>query len=430
MRPSRASDLLAGWTHTRLRRQVRSGPASFSVVLGFGVLTLALGAATAQAQTSVSKCSAAKIKCVNTKATALLGCHNKAETKGLAIDPTCVTKADTKFTGGGKGCVDKANAKPPCTTTADTTTLENKVDAFVLDVVTELDPTYPTPATSKCSAGKKKCVANKVKAILTCYNKAVERTWPSTPTALRRPKRSMTAAPIRRRVASRSSRRRLRTTVSPRATVPRSRPRSTRSGSTYLGELPAVPLLLDFTTGLRAGPAATCEAATTPSSRISPAAASTLAAATRPCRKARRRTARQTASRWVAPAPCPDRPVRSGRRIRLPPSTPPIPIVRRRAATSARPWRFRTLPFHPHHLRPEHLRTERERLDRPAHRQCVDVCQPQFRYLPDREPRTALSGVPIGRRTGRSAARPAPRRVHATAARGRAWRAHPPTRPA
>ena len=49
--------------------------------------------------------------------------------------------------------------------------MEAKVDAFVLDVVTELDTGYPTPVLSKCSAGKKKCVANKAKAILGCYGK-------------------------------------------------------------------------------------------------------------------------------------------------------------------------------------------------------------------------------------------------------------------
>ena len=54
MRPPRASDLLAGWTQPRLlpgdRRQVRSDHARFSIVLGFVILTLALGAASAKAQ--------------------------------------------------------------------------------------------------------------------------------------------------------------------------------------------------------------------------------------------------------------------------------------------------------------------------------------------------------------------------------------------
>ncbi len=123
------------------------------------------------------KCNSAKIKCAVTKATALLSCHNKAETKDVAVDPECVSKADIKFSSPAdqKGCMDKAQkdlVKSPCSTGGDATPLEAKVDAFVLDVVNELDPGYPTPVLNKCSAGKKKCVANKVKAILGCYGKA------------------------------------------------------------------------------------------------------------------------------------------------------------------------------------------------------------------------------------------------------------------
>jgi hypothetical protein len=131
----------------------------------------------ARAQAATAKCTAAKIKCANGKATGLLGCHNKAEGKNVPLDPACTTKVQTKFDGGvdpTKGCMGKAEkdlVKSPCATTGDTISMENKVDAFVLDVVTELDPGYPTPVLSKCSAGKKKCVANKVKAILGCYGK-------------------------------------------------------------------------------------------------------------------------------------------------------------------------------------------------------------------------------------------------------------------
>jgi hypothetical protein len=141
----------------------------------------------AWAQAATAKCTAAKIKCGNGKATGLLGCHNKAEGKGIAVDPACTTKVQTKFDGGidpTKGCMGKAEkdlVKSPCSTTGDTASLEAKVDAFVLDVVTELDPGYPTPTLSKCSAGKKKCVANKVKGILGCYGK--DATKPD-PTAL------------------------------------------------------------------------------------------------------------------------------------------------------------------------------------------------------------------------------------------------------
>jgi hypothetical protein len=143
-------------------------------ILGAIVLSgtaLLLGAGNAQAQLATAKCTAAKIKCANGKATGLLGCHNKAEGKNLPVDPACISKVDTKFSLPAKGCMEKADAKPPCATTGDAPSLEAKVDAFVVDVVTELDPGYPAPVLNKCSAGKKKCVANKVKAILGCYGK-------------------------------------------------------------------------------------------------------------------------------------------------------------------------------------------------------------------------------------------------------------------
>ena len=100
---------------------------------------------------ATAKCSSAKIKCTNAKATGLLGCHNKAEGKDVAVDPECIRKAQTKFDGGidpTKGCMGKAEkdlVKSPCATTGDTGPFAAKIDAFVIDVVTELDPGFPPP---------------------------------------------------------------------------------------------------------------------------------------------------------------------------------------------------------------------------------------------------------------------------------------------
>jgi len=136
-------------------------------------VVLAFGATTARAQ---NKCLAGKTKCVNKKMVALLKCHNKAEKKGLAVDP-CVQKAIDKFDGGTKGiaysCFGKIEAKNdgPCLTFGDLTAEEAKVDAFVLDVVQELDPGYPEPILNACSAGKKKCVLKKAAGKLKCHEK-------------------------------------------------------------------------------------------------------------------------------------------------------------------------------------------------------------------------------------------------------------------
>jgi hypothetical protein len=108
------------------------------------VALLAYGA-TAQAQT-LNLCSAKKKGCVAKKAQALLKCHAKAEKKGEAVDPLCVQKAKDKFDGGAdptKGCFEKLEAKGGCFTYNDTAALEAKIDAFVQDVVCELDPAAP-----------------------------------------------------------------------------------------------------------------------------------------------------------------------------------------------------------------------------------------------------------------------------------------------
>jgi hypothetical protein len=72
-------------------------------VLGAIVLSgtaLLLRPAGVWAQAATAKCTAGKIKCANGKATGLLGCHNKAETKNLPVDTACTGKVQTKFDGG------------------------------------------------------------------------------------------------------------------------------------------------------------------------------------------------------------------------------------------------------------------------------------------------------------------------------------------
>ena len=122
---------------------------------------------------------------MNKKTAGLLKCHITAEQGGLGLDAACVTKVKAKFDGTNlvppdpaKGCFEKLEAKedpanPPtlCLTHDDVGVLEDKVDAFVLDVVAELDPNYPLAVTSACSAAKKKCVLKKVAALLKCHEK-------------------------------------------------------------------------------------------------------------------------------------------------------------------------------------------------------------------------------------------------------------------
>jgi hypothetical protein len=130
---------------------------------------------------TANMCLAGKSKCASKKMAGLLKCHNKAEKSGLAVDPECLSKAIAKFDGGTKGvagsCFGKLEIKYPgvppagCVTTGDLDTIETKVDAFVDDVVGELDPSYPTPILNVCSAGKKKCTLKKAAGKLKCHEK-------------------------------------------------------------------------------------------------------------------------------------------------------------------------------------------------------------------------------------------------------------------
>lgn len=106
--------------------------------------TVLLVAAAVQAQT-VNPCSSKKKICVANKAAGLLKCHEKAEKTGSPVDSSCTQKVVDKFTA----CFAKLETKGGCLTTGDTGAIEAKVDAFVVDVVTEVDPAYPTPILNK-----------------------------------------------------------------------------------------------------------------------------------------------------------------------------------------------------------------------------------------------------------------------------------------
>ncbi len=123
------------------------------------VLTLALLAGFAMitpAHAALNACASAKKQCVAKKTAAILKCHAMNEKPpgiSLVKFQACVQKAKDKFDGGAnpaKGCFAKLEAKFPggCLTTLDVANLEATVDAFVDDVICQLDPsegTCPVP---------------------------------------------------------------------------------------------------------------------------------------------------------------------------------------------------------------------------------------------------------------------------------------------
>jgi len=126
-----------------------------------------------------NKCLAGKTKCVSKKMAGLLQCRGKCQKdpfKCGVVQTTCENKVIDKFDGGTKGiangCIGKLDIKNdgPCVTLGDTASLETKIDAYVLDVLTELEPT-PPPGIDKCLAGKTKCVSKKAAGLLKCREK-------------------------------------------------------------------------------------------------------------------------------------------------------------------------------------------------------------------------------------------------------------------
>ena len=99
-----------------------------------------------------SNCDAGKLKCVSTKQACLLKLHGNSEKQGEPPDPALLQKCRDKFDGGTKGvatgCIGKLESKQNptkpktiCSVTGDLVALEAKVDAFVTDVVREIQNT-------------------------------------------------------------------------------------------------------------------------------------------------------------------------------------------------------------------------------------------------------------------------------------------------
>jgi hypothetical protein len=113
--------------------------------------------ATAGASLATNKCAGSKVKATGKKAKCKLGVYGKAAGSGDPVDTVKLTTCETKFSQSFAKAEAKAT-KEPCSTTGDASDLEAKVDAFVTDVLTEID-VAPTP--SKCQGSKLKAAGKK-----------------------------------------------------------------------------------------------------------------------------------------------------------------------------------------------------------------------------------------------------------------------------
>lgn len=147
----------------------------YSVTACSAAVLIALVATTAPGQT-VDSCDSRKTKCVGRIVERMLRCHAAAERRNRAVDPACLARATDAFSNIDEtGCWDRFETRDDCVTTADAGMIAANVDAFVLDVVTALDPGYPAPTLNRCSAAKKRCVSDQAVGLLGCYAKAGDR---------------------------------------------------------------------------------------------------------------------------------------------------------------------------------------------------------------------------------------------------------------
>ncbi len=166
------TDVFAGGLPLRLREQsdgkivvVGPGPAPvYRIVRMFGAATT---------------CAAAKEACVSKTVAARLKCIQKAQAGGALVSATCLTSSEAKFLA----CIQSADVKHvDCQVAGNGGAALAAVDAFVGDVVTDLDPGNGTPfsvaTVNTCLAKKNGCVSKFAKALIACLRKAHQKLLP------------------------------------------------------------------------------------------------------------------------------------------------------------------------------------------------------------------------------------------------------------
>jgi hypothetical protein len=120
-----------------------------SAVVAAAVIVLSL-APPAAAQ---NKCQGAKIRDAVKKAACIAALQAKRVSTGMAIDSSKLAKCQAKVTDA----YPKLEAKGNCKTTNDAAAIEQKVDAFVTDLVNELDVGSSNCPGSPCTTSGGSC---------------------------------------------------------------------------------------------------------------------------------------------------------------------------------------------------------------------------------------------------------------------------------
>jgi hypothetical protein len=86
---------------------------------------------------SPSKCAAGKIEAAEKKVSAILQCVRRGVSAGEEISEECIIDAISQFTERFTA----AESLGDCVTSGDVETIEEKVDSFIVEVLSELLPT-------------------------------------------------------------------------------------------------------------------------------------------------------------------------------------------------------------------------------------------------------------------------------------------------
>lgn len=137
-----------------------------------------------------SKCDAGKIGCVAKRQACVLKVHAAAEKSGEAPDADALQKCLDSF-GACLGKLEaRQNAAKPktlCTVTGDLVDLTLAGDAFVTDVATTIDPSFPSVGPpSTCDGGKQTCVLRRAACLLKLAAAATKKAILVEPGAMQR----------------------------------------------------------------------------------------------------------------------------------------------------------------------------------------------------------------------------------------------------
>lgn len=123
-------------------------------------------------------CTPKKLSLAGEKALSKTKRHAKAVGKRIAPDGECLAKADEKFSEGWM----KADAAGDCLNpTRDESEIEDKVDAFLDDVVTDL---VNAPGPSRCTSRKLTLAGKEASSLSECHAKAASEGVAADPACL------------------------------------------------------------------------------------------------------------------------------------------------------------------------------------------------------------------------------------------------------